>query len=596
MATVTNRLTRIHDAEGTLTTANLPAGGAGATANTDIFLQGSQSLGKRMTPTGTTEGFVLVDGADNDCSAASVHVGVWFWVTHYSLLDDVRVILATGTGSPTNYDSHNYPYSTEFPKLGGWVRAWVDVSRTPDTTGGTGLNEAQLRSYGVQISFTSTPGGNAQNLILDAADFTNGGAALELTGTSGVWSDFTTSDENSTNQYGVFRNVGGVYNCFARVQLGTASSSLVFSDSNRTIIFPQQNLVEDSFMGVTCDLGNGSTNIDILTSVFSSAGAKKGDFVATGTSGTLDISGCTFNSLRLMTLTSTCTLTDSVFNFCGVLTQSSSVIDSCIFNSSSGTTAILADDLDKIDNCTFVSDGTGHAVELNTIGDGTMVWNNFLSGYAASNGSTGNEALYVNVASGTLTVNVTAGYDTPSVRTAGATVNVVAGAVTVRAKAVDSSGTAIQNARVLLRAANNTGPFPYDVTVTITRSGSTATVTHTSHGLATNDYVQIDAADQPEYNGVKLITVIDANSYSYTVSGTPATPATGTIKATFVALYGLTDVNGFVSTTRVYPSDQPVIGWARKSTSAPYYKEGVLTGSVTSASGYDATAVMVSDE
>jgi hypothetical protein len=197
--------------EGALSTANLPSGGGGATANTDIFLQGSQSLGRRQTTTATTEGFVLVDAADNNCSAASVHVGVWFWVTQYSILDDVNIAFTTGTGTPTNYDSHNFPYATEYPKLGGWVRAWVDVSRTPDATAGTGLKEAALRQYGVRISFSTGPGGTSPNLIVDAADFTNGGAALELTGTSGVWSDFTTSDENTTNQYGVFRNVGGVY-------------------------------------------------------------------------------------------------------------------------------------------------------------------------------------------------------------------------------------------------------------------------------------------------------------------------------------------------------------------------------------------------
>ena len=43
------------------------------------------------------------------------------------------------------------------------------------------------------------------------------------------------------------------------------------------------------------------------------------------------------------------------------------------------------------------------------------------AGYAVSNGSTGNEALYVNIASGTLTLNISGG-TVPSIRTAGATV------------------------------------------------------------------------------------------------------------------------------------------------------------------------------
>ncbi len=413
MATVTNALTRIHDAEGTLTTANLPSGGGGAGANTDIFLQGSQSLGKRTTNTSDTGGFVLVDGADNDCSATDVHVGVWFWVTHFGILDDVRIVFATGTGTPTNYDSHNFPFATEYPKLGGWVRGWVDVSRTPDTTGGTGLNEAQLRSYGVQVSFTAAPGGTTPNLIIDAADFTNGGAALTLAGTSGLWTDFSTADENSSNQYGVFRKIGGVFNCLARVQLGT-SSSLVFNDSNFAIIFPQQNLVHDAFMGVSVDLQHASTNIDWASGSLKSAGSKKGDFVVSGTSGTFDASGCTFDALRLLTLTSKVTLVSCTLQACGLVTQSSAVLSGCRVASSPAAVAVLSNNPANISDTAFVSAGTGHAIEISTAGTYTFDGNTF-SGYAASNGSTGNEAVYNN-SGGAVTLNVTGGGSTPSIR------------------------------------------------------------------------------------------------------------------------------------------------------------------------------------
>lgn len=63
----------------------------------------------------------------------------------------------------------------------------------------------------------------------------------------------------------------------------------------------------------------------------------------------------------------------------------------------------------------------------------------------------------------------------------------------------------------------------------ITRSGSTATVTKTAHGYNTGECVVIAGAAQAEYNGAHSITVVDANSFTFTVSGTPATPATGTI-------------------------------------------------------------------
>lgn len=75
-------------------------------------------------------------------------------------------------------------------------------------------------------------------------------------------------------------------------------------------------------------------------------------------------------------------------------------------------------------------------------------------------------------------------------------------------------------------------PLGADKTVTsITRASTTATVTATAHGFTSGDQVNIRGADQTEYNGDFLVTVTDANTFTYTVTGSPATPATGTIVA-----------------------------------------------------------------
>jgi len=77
-------------------------------------------------------------------------------------------------------------------------------------------------------------------------------------------------------------------------------------------------------------------------------------------------------------------------------------------------------------------------------------------------------------------------------------------------------------------------PFtmPDDKSVSsITRSSTTATATSTAHGYTSGDVVNIRGADQSEYNGDFTITVVDADTFTYTVSGSPATPATGTIVA-----------------------------------------------------------------
>lgn len=73
---------------------------------------------------------------------------------------------------------------------------------------------------------------------------------------------------------------------------------------------------------------------------------------------------------------------------------------------------------------------------------------------------------------------------------------------------------------------------------TLTRSGSTATATTTAnHNLATGVSVAIAGASQTEYNITATITVISDNQFTYTITGTPATPATGTITASFTTAY-----------------------------------------------------------
>jgi len=72
-------------------------------------------------------------------------------------------------------------------------------------------------------------------------------------------------------------------------------------------------------------------------------------------------------------------------------------------------------------------------------------------------------------------------------------------------------------------------------TVTITRSGSAATVLLASHGLAVGDETLIAGANELEYNGLQTIqTVPTANTFTFTVEGTPDSPASGTITSSAV--------------------------------------------------------------
>lgn len=64
---------------------------------------------------------------------------------------------------------------------------------------------------------------------------------------------------------------------------------------------------------------------------------------------------------------------------------------------------------------------------------------------------------------------------------------------------------------------------------TIERSGSTATITfNAAHGLLKTAKITVSGCTQTEYNGTFSATVTNTTQVTYTVSGTPASPATGT--------------------------------------------------------------------
>jgi len=63
--------------------------------------------------------------------------------------------------------------------------------------------------------------------------------------------------------------------------------------------------------------------------------------------------------------------------------------------------------------------------------------------------------------------------------------------------------------------------------VRVTRSGNTVTVLRENY-MNNGDTAVISGADQPEYNGFFTVSGCTMSSFNYTISGTPATPATST--------------------------------------------------------------------
>ena len=79
--------------------------------------------------------------------------------------------------------------------------------------------------------------------------------------------------------------------------------------------------------------------------------------------------------------------------------------------------------------------------------------------------------------------------------------------------------------------------------VTLARTGETATGTSAAHGYSEGDIVTIAGATQTDYNGEFVIHNVATNTFDFTVRNSPVTPATGTItvkkytEAEFIGTY-----------------------------------------------------------
>jgi len=315
----------------------------------------------------------------------------------------------------------------------------------------------------------------------------------------------------------------------------------------------------------------------------------------------VNFNGCTFTDMDTFIFLSQASVLGCTFRRCNEVDAGGADMTGCLFATPSVDTdsAALIWDVNTnpnglLDDCVFTK-GTNahHAIEFGTNSPTSMTLTGVtFSGFNASNGEY-DSAIHFKRTSGDITLYCAT---TPSYLSDGANVTIVGTSVSVTVACKTAAGANVSGARVILMASDATGPFPFEESVSITNSGTTATVLHYSHNMATNDKIVINGASHWENNGVFSITVIDTDRYSYTMPSSPGSDPTGTITATFCALEGLTGAGGTVTTSRAYSSNQPVVGWARKSSAAPYYKTAPLSGEVDSSAGFSSTAVMILDQ
>jgi len=450
------------------------SGGAPSAAAADGSIEGSTAITVQVSKQGVAMFVALPSALNFSTTEAGQLIYVWDNFLAASLLNTQAangfgICLSSGTPTASNYSLFTYYGSDNY--AGGWVRMILDPTKTRSGGAGT-LNTSNITHIGV---FADVGGTTARfdNLILDACDVGNG---LIVTGTStlGLFNELLTNE--ATQRYGVVRALNDSNTSIeiaGTVTLGdtTAAASTITDEDSKIFaaepLYYQGGVVDAvplTFAGINVVGGSGTNSLSLGQPV-STTGGRNGisivgndsytfgiDFsdgnVETGNwygcslenlTGTLSfdaaahsfkgnsISGCSGMSFVAASTASEC----SFVNCAPITLGTGAVLDQCIVTESTGAQAVTTENLNNLTDCSFTRGSGGHAVKLTSLGTGSMIWDCKGIGYAASNGSTGQETIWVDVGSGTLDISVSSNGTTPTIRTTGATVNVIENQVTL---------------------------------------------------------------------------------------------------------------------------------------------------------------------
>jgi hypothetical protein len=594
---------------------SIGAGGAGAMAlEPDYYVQGSNSISRGVSGAGTEKGMWFNATAVNFTTGTHKDklVYIWMYVTTPGLTDTlanggVKVWLGTNT---TNYRTWIVGGSDALVATDGWVCYVIDPQSAGSADVGT-YNAASVAYFGGTIKTTANAKG--QNFGIDQVAYGRG--EIYVSGTNTTTGEgfkeiaAVAYDSARTNRWGIITERSGVYYVKGKIILGDATANTTFSTRGESVVWEtpfyrnaaasKVKTIPDASVGATAGTdglttyngfairgGTGTTTIDFgvlagtdsgrsgstltcpLNSNLTTPGRTRAAVAVSDSTMALSVYGSSFAGFEggvdfFGTGIDDDDLFATTFDGCGRVRSNMEIRTCNILNSVAAVDdgAYLWESTTNLEKCLFVNNSRAIVFESTTGSPFTFTDLTFGS----------NTFDVRNESGGAITINVLGG-TTPTYEDIGGgsattlIIDPVTTAITVR-DIVDNEP--IENARVLIYAADNSGPLPSNDTVTITRASSVATVSHTAHGIPDGTKVLIKGANQPEYNGVFTITLINANSYSYTVVGAPATPATGTIVATGVIIQGLTDALGQISDTRTLGSSQPVVGRVRRASAPP---------------------------
>lgn len=565
--------------------------------------EGVASLSDILKSSGNND-WIFTPTSSVDMSGTK-HLRIWCIFTHGGLVETeanhgIQLMISDGvnTGYYTVGGRDTYP--------GGWYNFCVDVSRAVDNgTKPTSMNA--ITTVGIRLVLTGG-GKNADNTWVDNLCLCDGLTAYGDDGGGYFDFDDVFSADDTSLGIGIIRKIGGQYFLTGSLEFGDSAgvNGCKFQAKSQLAIFEDRPLNSNLYNITIVDNGTGTTEF-ILGDKSGTAGiqgctirvedsAQAAKFDIDGSTDTdvdnFKLYASVFYGADTITFPGAAANVEIIgcsFELCGQVDPDDAVTTDCFFiNTSDVDAALLWNENINISGCSFIANTTGAGIEMPSAA-GTPYAYNALS-------FSGNTYDVLNSSGSAISINKNNGSDPTTSEGSAVTFLGVSVTTQITVKNV-TDNSVIQNARVTLEAADGSGPLNFEESVTsITRVTTTATVTHAAHGLSTNDWVHITGAVQEEYNITAQITVTGVDTYTYQVTGSPTTPATGTIVSTEAIFNHLTNASGIVTDQRTFATNQNVVGRARKSTTTPLYKTQPITEEIDKDNGLTLNVLLIPDE
>ena len=425
-------------------------------------------------------------------------------------------------------DFGSYPY-------GGWQCFAVDpeIGYSEQVGGGPGTSYRYV-GCGVDVATQVSKG---SPLGVDAIRYGRG--ELRVAGGSvgdgyATFAGMAAANDGSTARWGLFQAIPGGYQWKGLMYFGYGALT-EFTDSNVNIVIDNTEFVTSSFNRI--EINNTSSKINWTNINITALGTvSRGQFEMIDNATEFNDTGGVFTDMDTFIYLSNAVITGKTFRRCGEVTQGGATFSGCVFDSpgenvidSSGEefSALVCSDLDEVSDCEFNSYGFGHAIELTSAHADSSGASPYtldgctFTGYASSDGSTGDEAIYNN-SGGHVIINVVNG-SVPSVRNGSGASTSITSSVPVVITVIDQDNQEVPDARVAVYKLSDNSELIND-----DADSDGILSTSVPYTAPIDVYIRVRqslVSDDPRYIPFSTTGQIDGNGLTLTVTLTEDTVA-----------------------------------------------------------------------